>query len=110
MDISVILTTARFGGLDILFSSMLAQEFDGDFEVVVCDEYYQERKDRLAHYIKPSVAAYWNDDPGLDDKFNVKHLPPKRPCAIYGRKIIHGSVELCGQRDTREIDIGIVSQ
>src|SRR3990167_3227497 len=83
MDISVILTTARFGGLDVLFSSMLAQEFSGDFEVVICDEYYQERKDRLARYIRPSVAAYWNDDPGLDDKFNVKHLPPKRPCAIY---------------------------
>jgi hypothetical protein len=83
MDISVILTTARFGGFDILFSSMLAQEFDGDFQVVVCDEYYEERKDRIARYIKPSVAAYWNDDPGLDSKFDFVHIPSKRIYRIY---------------------------
>ena len=82
-DISVIETTARFGGFDILFDSMGCQEFDGNFEVVVCDEYYEERKDRIAHYIKPSVAAYWNDDLGLDSKFDFVHIPPKRICRIY---------------------------
>ena len=73
MDISVILTTARFGGLDILFSSMLAQEFDGDFEIIVSDEFYQERN------------PYW-----LGRKFKYRqyrnltftHFMPKHPCRI----------------------------
>jgi len=83
MNISIILTTARFGGLDILFSSMMAQEFNGEFEVIVCDEYYGERKDKIAHHIRPSVIAYWNDDPGMDSKFKFIYLPPKRASRIY---------------------------
>src|SRR3990167_1915871 len=74
MDISVIETTARFGGLDILFSSMLAQEFDGDFEIIVSDEFYQERN------------PYWLGELFRHSTYrnlNFIHLPPKRPCRIY---------------------------
>src|SRR3990167_10153856 len=69
MEISVILTTARFGGLDVLFSSMLAQEFDGEFEVIVTDEFHKERCDRMRLLTNP--------------RFKLSHLPPKRECRLY---------------------------
>lgn len=69
MEISVILTTARFGGLDVLFSSMLAQEFDGEFEVIVADEFHKERHGRMKLLTNPT--------------FKLSHLPPKRACRIY---------------------------
>ena len=76
MDISVILTTARFGGLDILFSSMLAQEFDGDFEIIVSDEFYQERNPYW-------LGELFRHSAHRNLKFKFIHLPPKRPCRIY---------------------------
>ena len=76
MDISAILTTARFGGLDILFSSMLAQKFDGKLEIIVADEFYHERNPYwLGELFRHSTYRNLN--------FNFIHLPPKRPCRIY---------------------------
>lgn len=71
MDISVILTTARFGGLDVLFDSMARQTFKGDFEVVIADEFYDER-----HAAFRRCDQYWKTDLFF-------HLPPKRPCRLY---------------------------
>lgn len=76
MDISVIETTARFGGLDVLFSSMLTQKFDGNFEVVVCDEFHEGRANAMTqmqwatHFFEPA-------------QFDLIHIPPKRECRIY---------------------------
>src|SRR3990167_4868690 len=72
MDISVIETTARLGGLDMLFDSMKRQEFRGEFEVIVSDEFHEARR---------------MDDRDIfrkyGDGFAFVHLPPKRPCSIY---------------------------
>ena len=75
MDISAVLSTARLGGLDVLFESMEAQEFDGDFEVVMADQFYEERR--------TEVADEFNRRDGTALQRNFKHLPPKRECRIY---------------------------
>ena len=67
IKISVILTTARFGGFDVLQNSMAHQNFDGTFETVIVDEFYEERRD---------LAKRMSFD-------NFIHLPPKRKCTIY---------------------------
>ena len=74
MDISVILTSARFGGFDILFFSMLAQEFDGNFEVIVCDEYYEERHFNIFEKYRCGPES---------TVFEFIHVPSKRYCRIY---------------------------
>lgn len=70
----MILTSARFGGLDVLLSSMLAQEFGGDFQVIVADEFYHERN------------PYWLGELFRHSTYrnlNFIHLAPKRECRIY---------------------------
>ena len=74
MKISIILTTARFGGFDVLFDSMIRQEFDGDFEVVICDEYYDSRNFHVMGKYRCGPES---------TTFGFVHLPPKRPCRIY---------------------------
>lgn len=80
MKISVILTTARLGGFDVLLDSIVAQEFD-DFEVVVCDEFAEERKALMRD--KRIPMRNWNFNNGFEKKFQFVHLAPKRECAIY---------------------------
>ena len=75
MDISVILSTARLGGFDVLFQSMEAQVFAGDFEVIVSDQFHEERRALVADEI--------NRRDGTALRRNFKHLPPKRQCRIY---------------------------
>lgn len=75
MNISVVLSTARLGGLDVLFESMEAQEFGGDFEVVMADQFYNERR--------IEVEDELNQRDGTALQRNFKHLPPKRECRIY---------------------------
>lgn len=72
MDISVILTSARFGGGDALFDSMKRQTFKGDFEVVIADEFHIERAINL---VQQRLR--------MDIKFPIKHIPPKRECRLY---------------------------
>ena len=67
MKVSVILTTARLGGLDVLQKSVAQQDFDGQFETIVVDEFYEDRH---------GLAKKMSFD-------NFVHLPPKRKCAIY---------------------------
>ena len=69
MDISVIETTARMGGFNVLLQTMLEQKFNGIFEVIVVDEFYMERSECM---------GIW--EPFY---FNFLHLPPKRSCSIY---------------------------
>lgn len=67
MKISVILTTARWGGFDVLHHSMINQTMPHeDFEVVVADELYEHRKDALKLH-----------------RLNVKHTPPHKHVDIY---------------------------
>ena len=80
MKISVILTTARLGGFDVLLNSMIAQEFE-DFEIVVCDEFAEERKVSMRD--KQIPIRNWNFNNGFEKRFRLIHLPPKRKCAIY---------------------------
>ena len=70
-DISVIETTARLGGFDILLNSMLAQEFDGEFEVIMSDEFAAERY--------TPIVEMWK----AEARFRLIHLAPKRKSRIY---------------------------
>ena len=69
MSISVIMTTASMGGLDMLFNSLAAQADPPEFEVVIADEWYHERNKFL--------KFPWNVSEDILSKFNdrVKHVP-----------------------------------
>ena len=60
--VSVILPTFRLGGLDLTKYSLLHQSFR-DFELILVDELYCQRKDEVRKYFK-----------GI----NLKHIPPFR--------------------------------
>lgn len=60
--VSIILPTFRMGGLDLTKHSLLAQSFK-DFELILVDELYSQRKDEVSEYFK-----------GI----NLKHIPPFR--------------------------------
>jgi glycosyltransferase involved in cell wall biosynthesis len=49
--ISVITVTARHGGIDVNWSSLRRQTFK-DFEWILCDTLYEERKEAVQHYTK----------------------------------------------------------
>ena len=73
IKVSVIITTARLGGFDVLFDFMRAQQFE-DFEVIISDEFYHERN------------PYWLGELFRHSSYrnlNFIHLPPKRECRIY---------------------------
>ena len=66
MKVSVLYISNRFGGLDILKSSLDRQTFK-DFELVFIDGLYDKRKHEVAEYFKES-------------NYPVRHLPePKKP-------------------------------
>lgn len=60
MSISVMYITNRYGGMDILKSSLNRQQFK-DFELVIVDGLYEERKEQVKEYFK-------------DVTYPVKHL------------------------------------
>ena len=72
MDLSVILTSARFGGFDVLWDSMKRQTFKGDFEVVIADEFYKEGRGAITQSF---------DGPRMG--FQFIHIRPKRECCLY---------------------------
>jgi hypothetical protein len=61
--ISVIISTTRVGGLDVIFSGLQGQTFQ-DFELVLIDNLYEYRKSIVAKQAKQY-------------SFPVKHLPPR---------------------------------
>ena len=72
MEVSVVLTTARLGGFDVLCDSMARQEFDGQFEVVITDEFHKEGRRAMI------------ESTGRDRiRFHLIHIPPKRESRIY---------------------------
>lgn len=82
MKISVVVVTARLGGLDVLVNSLRAQEdiVPGDWELILVDDWYDERVGMIA---------------GL----NVKHLRPKDnayldPCHANNLAYRHAQGEL----------------
>lgn len=70
MRISVIVNTVRLGGLDVLFNSLLCQQgFSfGDFELILVDGWYAERKQFLDQLTFP---------------FQFCHLPPREEHDYY---------------------------
>lgn len=72
MKVSIILPTNRVGGMDVLFAGLRAQNFR-EFELIVVDEIYEERRERFRFEI---------DRMSLD--FPVIHRPPKDPPARWG--------------------------
>lgn len=65
MRISVILVTARPGGIDILLTGLSGQEFDHhEFETVVVDALYPYRRERVA-------------DEFATRRLVVRHVPPR---------------------------------
>ncbi len=61
MKLSIVLATIRLGSLDVILNS-LAQQTDQDFELIVVDEWYEERNAQVKT---------------LHD-FDIIHMPPKR--------------------------------
>jgi hypothetical protein len=64
--ISVVTPTGRWGGIDIWWSSLRCQTFT-DFEAILVDEHYGQRKDLIRTYV------------GLDPRIHVLPPPPIRP-------------------------------
>ena len=63
MKVSILLRIHRYGGLDVLYNSMVQQIFPkDDFEIIICDKLYDYRKDLVAEKFKD---------------FNVVHFKPK---------------------------------
>lgn len=53
MKASILLNTFRMGGLDISFAGLANQSFPkNDYEVILCDVWYDKRKDAVKKYIK----------------------------------------------------------
>jgi hypothetical protein len=67
MSISLIMTTASMGGLDVLFNSLALQTQPGpEFEVIIADEWWHERREQVNAYAQPQT-------------FRIKHIQiPKR--------------------------------
>jgi len=63
---SCITPTFRYGGIDVLVNG-LAHQTDDDFECILVDELYHERKGAVADYVA---------EKGLAERF--VHVPPKR--------------------------------
>lgn len=59
--ISVITVTKRHGGIDVAYNSLRKQTFK-DFEWILVDELYDERKDEVAEYVKD---------------IKIKHIKPR---------------------------------
>ena len=69
MNVSVVLTTARWGGLDVLFHSM-QQQLMSDFEVILVDEFWEQRHVWASRYFSEA-------------RFAFVHVPPRRKCSYY---------------------------
>jgi glycosyltransferase involved in cell wall biosynthesis len=83
--ISIILPTMRFGGLDIVFSSLENQTFK-DFELILVDDLYDYRKDIVAEKAKQYSVKY-------------KHITPlinKLPVQSQGHAVNSGIVNASG--------------
>lgn len=53
MKISIITPTNRYGGLDIIFNSLVKQTFDKeDYELIIIDDYITNRKNEYISYAK----------------------------------------------------------
>lgn len=70
MKVSVVMPTARYGGLDILHESMKHQTFR-DFEVLVVDELHRKEviHDLGYNYVEPPISRpgmWWNLDASLN--------------------------------------------
>lgn len=71
MKISVICSTVRLGGLDLLFNSLEAQAFLAeDYEIILVDSWYEERKDPVSKASKRINV-------------NLVHIPPKHNHGYY---------------------------
>jgi len=76
MKVSIILTTHRWGGVDMLFAGLEHQTFDkNEYELVWCDKLYKERKD---------LVYVWAKDNGI----NIIHFEPKTQSNYH----VHSSV------------------
>ena len=61
------LTTARLGGFDMIVNSFAQQTMpDSEWELIIVDEYFDERHDLIKHIDLP-----------------IKHIPPYKRLAIY---------------------------
>lgn len=70
MKISVVLTTIRLGGFDILLNSLAAQILPrDDWELIVVDEFFTYREEGIRKIMRER-----SDLAGI----NFRHLPPKR--------------------------------
>lgn len=77
MRISIVLVTARLGGLDVFFHSLSTQIFDlEECEVIIVDEFFEERRGYMWRI--SSHAPRW-----VYGKPRVIHLPPDEPRDYY---------------------------
>jgi len=74
VKISNVIVTARLGGLDVMVNAFLQQTMPvTDWELIVIDEFYADRKDLLAkvdlpirHYPAPSVDDFYDNTRALN--------------------------------------------
>ena len=77
-SISLIYISNRYGGLDILKSSLKRQLYQDDLELVFVDGLYEERKDIVKSYFEELTDSFTN--------FTLKHLPDVEMDAENGYK------------------------
>ena len=95
--ISVLMTTFRFGGMDIFLSSLAKQTFEEPWEIVLVDELYEERKEAVSTYAR-----------SLDLEEKLKHLPApdarEGTVSNYSRSLNEGLVHCDGECILFEMD------
>ena len=76
MKISILLTTHRWGGCDMIFAGLEHQTFDkNEYQLVWCDKLYKERRDLVWMWAK-------------ENDINVVHFAPKNQSSYH----VHSSV------------------
>lgn len=81
VKVSIILPTFRMGGLDLTKYSLLGQSFKS-FELILVDELYSQRKDKVKEYFK-----------GI----NLKHIPPFRVNNYFSSATSRNTGILCAE-------------
>lgn len=86
-SVAVVMATCRLGGMDVVFPALSAQTFQ-DFEVVLVDYWYEERKTALRDYL----GRIGFDRPLLHRPPETKRIP--YGCAAYNLAFSETSADL----------------
>lgn len=72
MKISILCTTHRYGGMDMLFAGLEHQTFPKeDYELILCDKLYKERCGLVAEWAKENSINLIHFTPKNDSKYHI---------------------------------------